>query len=245
MVKLMTGYEPPIDIFASPRRESAVELVVNRIKNLLLSGQLRPGDRLPTEIEIAKSLSVSRNSVREGMKILEAIGIVEILRGDGTYIRTSMDEGVFEPLLFSLILTRAQPVKMIELREMIEVGVCNLIIKNAEPNDIANIRTEYLKMENKVREGVEDPVLLTKLDIAFHRAMAKATLNPLVERIYNFILEYFEFSIQKTYSSRENRVNVLRLHREIIEALESHNLERTVAAIKESITDWINRTEGI
>jgi DNA-binding FadR family transcriptional regulator len=77
--------------------------------------------------------------------------------------------------------------------------------------------------------------------ISLHNA--KATKNPLVEKIYSFILEYFEFSIQKTHESPENRKNVLPLNREIVEALESRDVERTIAIIKESIVDWIKRTE--
>ncbi len=68
------------------KRESAVDIVVNAIKEMLVTRELRPGDRLPTEIEISEGLGVSRGSVREAMKILSAFGLIDIRVGNGTYV---------------------------------------------------------------------------------------------------------------------------------------------------------------
>lgn len=237
MVRAVADQESYEDLFHSPRRESAVELVVNRIKSLLLEGRIQPGDRLPNEVEIARSLSVSRNSVREGMKILAALGVVDIRRGDGTYVPTEIEQSSMDPLLFSLILARADSRKMIELREMVELGVSRLVIRNATAADLEEIRRRFSEMT--VLGGNASPGELTACDLAFHFAMARATQNELVEKIYRFVLQYFEPTIGKTHARPENRASVLALHQDILEALEARDEERTARAVRASITGWI------
>src|SRR6056297_1598946 len=97
------------DLFKTTKRESAVDLVINTIKKLIINKKLQPGDRLPSEMELANSFDVSRGSIREAMKILSAFGIVEIKRGDGTYISDSFNKDIFDPLLFRLILEGDNP----------------------------------------------------------------------------------------------------------------------------------------
>ena len=108
---------------------SNVDLVIERIKTLLIEQKLKPGDLLPSEHTLSESIGVSRGTIREAMKILSAFGIVEIRRGDGTYIATSANRKIFDPLIFSLIITNSDSEELIQLREMMEVGVIDLIIK--------------------------------------------------------------------------------------------------------------------
>ena len=74
------------NLFEASKRESAVDLVVNSMKQLLMERTLKPGDKLPSELEISEELCVSRGSVREAMKILSAFGLVDIRVGNGTYV---------------------------------------------------------------------------------------------------------------------------------------------------------------
>ena len=93
------------EIFKAQQRKSAVDSVIETIRNLLLTKQLKRGDRLPNEIELTKKLSTSRGSIREAMKILSSFGIVEIKRGDGTYISHSTSNRLFDHLVFQMILS--------------------------------------------------------------------------------------------------------------------------------------------
>ena len=96
-----------LDIFQSEKRESTVDYIINTIKNLLLKRKLKPGDMLPSEAALSESLKVRRGSVREAMKILSAFGIVEVKRGDGTYIAETSSQSIIDPFLFKLILSGA------------------------------------------------------------------------------------------------------------------------------------------
>ena len=93
------------NLFQATKRESAVDIVVNSIKQLLMDKKLLPGDKLPNELEISEGLGVSRGSVREAMKILSAFGLVDIRVGNGTYVSESPDSNLLDSLLFTYFVT--------------------------------------------------------------------------------------------------------------------------------------------
>lgn len=91
----------PLENVRGKKNESAVDFVIKTFKEQLEKKELRPGDRIPNETELSEMLSVSRGSVREAMKILSALGVIDIQRGNGTFISqpdslSSMDPGAFQ-----------------------------------------------------------------------------------------------------------------------------------------------------
>ncbi len=83
--------------------ETVVKLVIDRITSAIISGQYKIGEKLPSEYELIEELQVSRNSLREAMKILSAMGVVDIKRGDGTYICSQINPNMFDSVIYSLI----------------------------------------------------------------------------------------------------------------------------------------------
>ncbi|WHH58153.1 FadR/GntR family transcriptional regulator [Petroclostridium sp. X23] len=224
--------------FIPQKKESAVDLVINTIKRLMLNKTLLPGDRLPNETDLSKSLQVSRGSIREAMKILAAFGIIEIKQGDGTYIAESPNKVLFDPLLLRLILTKSDMKELIELREILEFEVIRLIIKNADEDDIEQIEAVYLDMEQKIANSVKDPDILSQSDLEFHYALGRAAKNILVEKIYAFILDFFAPSIEKTHKTQKDGLNALYTHKNILDALKEKDLDKAINQVKESIKVW-------
>ena len=229
-----------IELFKSPKKESNVDLVINKIKYLLLTRQLTSGMRLPSEKELADSLSVGRSSIREAMKILSAFGIVQIRRGDGMYITESIGKNLFDPFLFELILSQPDKRDLLELRGFMELGLVRVIFDNADEDDIKRIEDQFRDMESKIQNGNRDPQVLTQCDLNFHIALGRATKNKLLEKIYNFVLEYFTPSIERTHVNEQSGLNALRLHKNILEALITRDFDKAIAAINESIQEWGN-----
>lgn len=226
------------NLFKSPQRMSAVDMVIEKIKELLLTKQLRPGDKLPNEMELTKSLSASRGSVREAMKILESFGILEIKRGDGTYISTDTSNTAIDHILFQLIMSDADKKKLMEMRELIESGIIKIIINNAEPADIQKMEQSLHKMEEMVAGGENDPNKLTAVDLEFHMAMGQATHNELIMKIYKFVLDLFAPSIVETQSKPGGSALGIKVHRMIFEGIQAKNLEQAEEAITTSIEAW-------
>lgn len=225
-------------LFTSKRdSNSAVDHMLDSFRKQLIARKLRPGDLVPSESVLAESLGISRGSVREGMKILSAFGIVDIRRGDGTYISSNIGDSLLDPFLLSLMMTDHQAREMVELREMIELTVCRLAVKHASPEDLEALREALKRMETGAGSGGSLEEWL-KLDLNFHHALGKATGNRLVENLYRFVLRYFEPAIESTYGRESNITFALEIHRRIAAAIESRDESAAVAAALNSVREW-------
>ncbi len=227
-------------LFTANKTKSAVEYTIDSIKNLLITKQLLPGDKLPTELELAENLQISRGSVREAMKILSSYGIISIKRGDGTYISEELTGGIFDHLLFQIILTDIDKTKLLELRELIEVGMLPLLFANLNDQSVENIRTAHSKMKQEVEKGKSPLRELAQLDSNFHVAIASATNNPLIQKIYGFILDLFLPSLELSIARGQKGKFSVDLHSKIMEGIENRDIDQTTAAVKLSIEQWFN-----
>jgi GntR family transcriptional repressor for pyruvate dehydrogenase complex len=228
------------DLFKAEKIESAVDRVINAIKEALLSEKLLPGERLPSESELSERLSISRGSIREAMKILSAFGIVEVKRGDGTYIAKSEHKAVFDPLLFSLILSKANRKEFAELRELMEVAIVKLIIENAEDEDLKNIEETINDMESRAIKGSDNqPEHLIQFEIDFHHSLGQATKNRLIEKIYNFVMEFFLPSIKDNIKREGDKgITAFNDHKKIHHSLANRDIEEAIRSIHRSIKEW-------
>ena len=218
---------------------SSVDFVVNSVKDLLLNRKVMPGDRLPAEMELAKLLSVSRGSVREAMKILSALGIVEVKRGDGTYVSNRGGEVAFDPLLFSMIVSQPQFSELKELRLILEKNVVRLAIRDAGNDDIKALRSCFEKMHalQKGREKNDEDLLAR--DLEFHTILGHACKNGPLETLYKFVMQYFKSYIAQslrnnTATSRESTT----VHKKILLAVENRDVSAAEKAVEESMEVW-------
>lgn len=232
-----------INIFEPRERESSVNYVINNIKELLLTKKLLPGDRLPSEMELAKMLSVSRGSIREAMKILSAFGIIQIKRGDGTYISKDFNgKIIFDPMLFSFILSQPAFEELQDLRLMLEEYIIGLVIVNQTPEVIdrlttCNTKFEKIKKDYYKQKTTIDDVLDS--DLEFHYLLAKFAKNRLIERIYHFVLDYFKPYIKQSIEQPVKQIiDSMNPHEEMLEAIKEKNTVTAKQAVGKSIDIW-------
>ncbi len=226
-------------LLTSKPNASSVDYIVNSIKELLLTKKVLPGDRLPPEMELARMLSVSRGSVREAMKILSALGIIEIKRGDGTYVSNRGGEVLFDPLLFNLIVSQPSFDELKELRLILEVNVIRLVIRNAGEEDIRELRNCYAKMnELKNKEKQEYDELLA-YDLEFHNILGRASKNRPLETIYKFVMQYFKpYIAQSLYKHTNFSLESTETHQKILAAVEKRNFAAAERAVIDSMEVW-------
>lgn len=225
--------------FTARPSESSVDYVVNSLKELLLTQKVKPGDRLPTELELAKLLSVSRGSIREAMKILSAFGIIEIKRGDGTYVSNMDAKVLFDPLLFSLILSKPNFDELKEFRFLLERDVIGLVIKNASDEDIQLLRDAYEEMNALKDQESKSYEKLLDSDLKFHTVLGQICKNRLLEKIYLFIMEYFKPSIAQSLRKHTNfSLESNETHRKVLEAVEKRDIVAAEKAIENSLDVW-------
>jgi GntR family transcriptional repressor for pyruvate dehydrogenase complex len=213
-------------------KDSVVSLVIDRIKEALLRKDLKPGDYLPSELELTKNLGVSKSSVREAVKMLQAMGVVEVRRGQGTLIRVQPGADYISPMIFQLIMESGYPDDLVELRLMFEPALTVMAMERATDEDLGRIRMTLERLESSIRSGTQ----VAEDDIAFHLAILHSTRNPLVIRIGETILELFKPSI--SISMQQIPERAIQDHRRIFEAFCSRDSAALREAVLKSYDGW-------
>lgn len=157
--------------------------VIDQIKNLLDSGEIKPGDQLPSERDLAEYMGISRVSVRQALAVLEALGIVEIRHGEGTFVSLNKGDSNSLDLFLSNISKESDPIDIIEARKIIEVEIASVAARQREKEDLLSMRDLLSYMEDKIKQGEET----STVDLRFHLAIANATHNPVLSFVMNQI----------------------------------------------------------
>ena len=226
------------NLFEASKRESAVDLVVNSIKQLLMERTLKPGDKLPSELEISEELRVSRGSVREAMKILTAFGLVDIRVGNGTYVCETPGNTTMDSLLFSFFISNQQIDDLYEFRHIFEIDILTMILEHYDDNGKERkALRENLEQLERLMAVADSGRKLSENDLEFHRLLGQASKNLLAERVYNFIIDFMEPSIAATHKGRSGEI-VYELHRDIVDLIESRDAGRIDEVITNSVDTW-------
>jgi len=165
------------------------ENVVEEIKELIRKKKLKEGDRLPTEKELIKKLSVSQGTLREAFRTLESIGLIESIPGKGRFIRKSKRNnfGDAEDVIFSL--EKSSLLDLLEAREIIEAKIVELAAQRATEDDIRIIEQVLNKMRKVIEVDRRRNTLFLDRIISFHFVVAKATHNIV---LYNMLKQPIE-----------------------------------------------------
>lgn len=218
---------------------SAPDYVMEQIRDALLQGQLKPGDRLPSELELAEQCGVSRGSVRQAMKSLETLGILTIRPGDGTYINTSMSERCFNPLAFTLLISNPSIKEMADARYALERDIFELILADdtlAEaiiPELDDNIRIHKTLLAQKV--STKD---LVENDLRFHRLLSRGCGNIVLQVVYDYIMDFFRYYLVRTTSRQAERDLTTDAHERIVEALRTRSYSMAKQAAWDTVQIW-------
>lgn len=217
---------------AIPRSQKVVYAIVQRMREAMDRGKLHRGDRLPSEQELCEELGVSRVAVREALKILEALGAVEIRHGSGTFIPQCPRPPVIDPLQFLLSLGDADPEHVKELRFMVELGFSRIAQRKISEAELRKLE----KNLNALKEASNKKKVTLDMDLEFHYLILEATRNPLIIQLGKAILGLFHDSIEA--GIKEHPEAPVEHHTLIFEAMRSRDPERLEAALLESYRYW-------
>ena len=224
---------------------SIVDRIIDRLTNAIMTGELKPGQRIPTEAELSESMQVGRNSVREAIKALEAMGVLNIRRSEGTFVAEGFSERMMAPMMYGMVLEGGNTYALVELRRLFESGILSLAIQMATPDDIKSLRDALGNLEETARGG-PDPETLQDADIAFHEVLARSTHNPLVEKIYT-IIERLSRPTRtlavKQFIERGELDELVRLHHEFLRIVEEGDERGAHATIDMHFRYWTNKMQ--
>lgn len=197
------------------------ESVADKIKSKVITGHYAIGERIPNENQIAEVLKVSRNTVREAIKILVSKNILEIRRGNGTYV--CQNPGVSDdPFGFEFLDKEDLFKYLFETRKILEPNIAALAAESATEEDLSELFNVVNKLHQQVDNfehlGVNDETIETvlNLDMEFHHTIAKICHNPILERltpiIHNQLFElYFMENVrafQKNFIGNRNHLDI-------------------------------------
>lgn len=194
-------------------------------------GELKAGDRLPTESEIMGKLGVSRVSLREGFRVLESEGLILCQPGEGRFVRATQPEALFRTDGVVYSLEFSQIFDLLEAREVIECKMAALAAKRARPEEIHELRQKVntmLSMQDGNHEGHD----LFTLDGSFHRILATASRNSVLLNWLNLSMEVLQDIRKKALAMEERRRNLVRELSKIVEAVEKGDALKAASAMK-------------
>lgn len=209
-------------------RINATALVVNSVKAAIQRGELKIGDKLPREYDMAQELGVGRSSLREGIKILNAYGVVESRQGEGTFIVDNTADKFFEFMGF--LPSKENVANFLELRRVIEVGNIVAIYDKLTDKDFENIEKLVNDLDGK--RFLEDYV---KADKDFHNYLLSFSNNPMIMQVNNMITAMRGDLLNRLFQHEEILEDARIAHRQILEALRKRDLEACVAAVSSHI----------
>ncbi|QJC52586.1 FadR family transcriptional regulator [Paenibacillus albicereus] len=189
------------------------EDVIEQLKNLILEGNLAPGDVLPTERELAQSFGISRGTLREAFRILEREGLIEARPGGGRFLSKALDIAEDRTRILDNI-ERATIIELLEARELFETGIVELAAKRATEEDIAEIEAAFEAWGGIGPEGDS-----SKPDQAFHLSIAKATHNVVLVNLIELHMDLLQRTLRKTAAIPGRKSEVYEEHRLILLAI--------------------------
>ncbi len=198
------------------RRRTLRERILERLKEFIVANHLRPGDHLPTERELAEALGVSRTSVRDAMRLLEGLGVVDTRPKRGALLKVP-DQNTLQDFLWFFLAYNSDSIADIwEARQVLELAILPLVAERATKEDWQEMETAIAGMEAALQRG-EDGL---EEDRCFHAALVKATHNPILQGIAQVVAEFFrQVQAQALAGGREIREAALREHRQMFTAL--------------------------
>jgi GntR family transcriptional regulator, transcriptional repressor for pyruvate dehydrogenase complex len=170
------------------------EIIINRITNAIIDGELKPGDKIPTEIEFSEILGVGRNSVREAIKVMVSFGVLEIRRAEGTFVVENFSQNLLNPIVYGLILANKSMEDLLEFKITFLNSVLFLAIQKATDEDIDKLKEYYNAFCTSMEEGpgkIDDMYTKSK---EFYQFLGEMTKNPMVIQLNEIVLKISKYS---------------------------------------------------
>lgn len=191
---------------------------VEQIRDVIRRHGLRPGQRLPAERELVRLLGMSRTSVREALRTLEGLGVVEVRAGRGTFLRADIQGGL-RPQGWEEYLShqRDRVLDILEVREVLDARAAALAARRASPDEISALEDLLREMGKAVQANDVDS--LVDIDIRFHSLIARVSRNVVLAELASSILHALRDDREATFRLPGRPIRSLQEHRAVLDAI--------------------------
>ena len=236
------------------KRENLTKKIIKALGEYIIVNHLGSGDKLPTEMELAEKFHVGRNAVREALKSLEMIGLVQGKPGIGTVLSHNGVEPFLLPYIFGLVLNDVNMDFLSELRLVVEQGAVRLAVQHASHDDIVDVMIHAEKLDNVRKKAFVDgnkdnEYEVGNLEAEFHFKLIKLSQNPILIKLgslWDVIFSRAQDAGDLSFAAKAGRVSKERgvTHQELVEAIEKRDGDVAANLIKIHLRYWLQRDQG-
>jgi len=213
------------------------EEIVRQVKAMIADGKLKGGDRLPPERDLAEKFVVSRTSVREALRALESLGLVEIRPGEGTFVRQVSIDALIEPLALLMVSQREAIGELFEARRLLEPSLAALAAARATPEEVQEMERILEEQGKEVAAGRTG----LAQDAQFHAAIGAAAHNRAITRMAHAIMDLLTQSREESLNTPGRPTRSHEDHRRVLSAIGRRDAE----GARKAMLDHIEAVEGL
>jgi GntR family transcriptional repressor for pyruvate dehydrogenase complex len=218
--------------FEVVRRHKVYEEVAKQLERLILA-KLKAGDKLPSERELAEMLQVSRGSIRDAIRGLELMGLVEPRQGAGTIVRERPAESPDNPFFNALKRRREMVAELLDFRKMLEPPLASRAATNASPEEILEMEEILQRQDVKLSQGE----ITIAEDAEFHYSIALASGNSVVLKVIDILMDLLRDTRERSLQLPGRQEKSLAGHRRILGAIKRRDAEGAKSAMRRHIED--------
>jgi len=223
------------NIFLPIKPKKISDEIVRQLRSLIFDGKLQPGEKLPPERELARSLNVSRPPLRESLNILQSMGLIEIQHGNRTFVRPITTRSIYDPLVAFSKESPQNILQVHEVRKYLDIGSVSLAAEHATPKQVMKLKKIVHRMEDDLIKGH----LGAKADLDFHIEIVKLTGNHvyhhLVTTVYDLLQEELRIAWGGIFNEPESKKMLLKQHKKIFRAIKMNNPKESRKAAREHL----------
>jgi len=227
---------PTTPTYGVVERDVLPERIAARLISLISERQLRPGDKLPPERVLAATMQVSRPSLREALRALAMLNIVETRQGSGTYVTSLKPEVLIEHLDLVFALDDSTFADLLEARQMLEPGLAAQAAIRATDEELAQLRA----CVDRAAERADDIDAFLAADLELHRIISAAARNPIIARMLDSLTRLGMASRRRTVNLPGVRQQSIRDHQAIVEALHRRDAPAAAASMRQHVETIMN-----
>ncbi|WP_455541836.1 FadR/GntR family transcriptional regulator [Intestinibacter sp.] len=234
-------------MFSSISNKKVYEQVIEQIQNNIMNGTFKKGDKLPSERELSETMKVSRTSIREALRVLETMGVIESRQGEGNFICSNIEKSLLQPLSMMFRLNEGSWSDIFELRNILEIECARLSALRATDLDCRELMGIVEEMEDETLCKNRTEVLV-ELDKKFHNLLSNISKNYLIESLFITTSNLFEKFIEDARyriisdDTSKGSANLLNQHKKICEAIIKKDEHMASEAMREHMKYVIENT---
>jgi len=215
-------------MFSPAVQVSVAESIYNQLLTAIRNGELLPGSKLPPERDLMKQFHVGRSSLREALRALTLEGVIAVRPGSGSYIKAGNHLALADYQALALAVEQQTIEHLAEAREFLEAGAARLAAVRRDGRDLQALQSALAKMQASAAKA--DVETFTSADIDFHMAVAKATHNPVVAKLFKHIGELLVRSLRRSNADVTTLSAAASRHAAILAAITDGDRERAAQA---------------